>query len=278
MTAIETAQIVVEKDVPFGRGGGRELLCDVYRPPDGLTKRTAIVHIHGGAFRVGTKEGTRTAGPLAALGYTCVSTEYRLSQEATWPAQIQDVKACIRWTRAHADELGVESQNIVVAGYSAGGLLALVAAGSPNLPALEGDGGTPGVGTEVAACVGFYPAVPPERLPQGVSVPVLGPSYTEELYRGHNPSSYVTPRYPPTILLHGTADTMIPVDVSFDFYRVLSQANVPVELHIVEGVTHIFDAHPEFAEQSAGWIDLFLDRHVVNPRRYPSTEPANPPR
>ena len=48
----------------------------------------------------------------------------------------------------------------------------------------------------------------------------------------------------------------------------VSEASVPVELHIVEGVTHIFDAHPEFAEESARWIDLFLDRHVVNPRTY----------
>lgn len=99
MAVIETQQVAVEKDVVFGRGGARDLLCDIYRPPAGREKRVAVIQYHGGAFLSGSKEGTRVAQPLAALGYLGVSAQYRLSQEAKWPAQIQDVKACIRWTR-----------------------------------------------------------------------------------------------------------------------------------------------------------------------------------
>jgi acetyl esterase/lipase len=79
------------------------------------------------------------------------------------------------------------------------------------------------------------------------------------------------------MVLHGTADLTVNVDASVMLYNALRQAQVPAELHVVEGVTHIFDTHPEFAEASAVWIDLFLDRHVVNPRVYPSTEPAPRP-
>jgi dipeptidyl aminopeptidase/acylaminoacyl peptidase len=76
------------------------------------------------------------------------------------------------------------------------------------------------------------------------------------------------------MLLHGTADKTIPVEDSVALYQAFRSADVPVELHVVEGVTHIFDAHAEFAEAAATWIDLFLDRHVANPRAIPSTEPG----
>jgi dipeptidyl aminopeptidase/acylaminoacyl peptidase len=79
------------------------------------------------------------------------------------------------------------------------------------------------------------------------------------------------------MLLHGTADKTVSVDASVTLYNALREVQVPAELHVVEGVTHIFDTHLEFAEASAIWIDLFLDRHVVNPRVYPSTEPAPRP-
>jgi len=273
--ALDTATATTEKDVPFGRGGARDLLSDIYRPPEGRTKHTAIIHIHGGAFRRGSKEGARVARPLAALGYTGLAIQYRLAQEAPWPAQIEDVKAAIRWTRARADWLAIDPQRIAVVGHSAGGHLALVAAGSPNLPGLEGDGGNAGVDSRVAACIGFYPrSIVPPAADSG-DHPLLKADRGQDAYRSIRPSSYVNPAFPPTLLLHGTADQSIPVEESVRLYEALKAEGVPVEIHIIDGVTHMFDMHADLAEMSALWIDLFLDRHVVNPRTYPSTEPPN---
>ena len=64
------------------------------------------------------------------MGYTSVSATYRLQSEGHWPAQIHDTKAAIRWTRANAERIGVDADKIAVAGYSAGGMLALMAAGT----------------------------------------------------------------------------------------------------------------------------------------------------
>src|SRR5579864_3327348 len=127
MAVLDPSQVQVEENVVYGHGGGRELLCDVYRPTPELTKRTGVLHLHGGGFRGGSKAGARLARPLAALGYTCVSATYRVLPEFKWPAQLDDVKTAINWVRGHASDLGVETEKIAILGYSAGGHLALTA-------------------------------------------------------------------------------------------------------------------------------------------------------
>jgi acetyl esterase/lipase len=97
------------------------------------------------------------AKALGARGYTSISANYRLQTEGSWPAQIHDVKAAIRWTRANADRLGIDSGRSAVAGYSAGGMLALMAAGTNGRKDIEGDGGNAGVSSDVNACIGVYP-------------------------------------------------------------------------------------------------------------------------
>jgi len=267
MAVGEAPQVLVEQDVAFGHGGERELKCDIYRPATRQTRQTAVIHLHGGGFRGGSKAGARLARPLAGLGYTCISSTYRVTSEALWPAQIHDVKTVIRWTRAHAGELGVDADKVVVLGYSAGARLALIAAGTQNDAAFEGEGGSPGVATDVAACVAFYAST------SGSRNDVLGPNPTDAARQAFTPLSHVRAGYPPTILLHGTQDQTISVEESLRMYNALREVSAPVELHVIEGVTHIFDAHADLADASAAWIDLFLDRHVANPRTYSSTEP-----
>jgi alpha/beta superfamily hydrolase len=159
--APDTGNLRVEKDIVFGKGGDKGLTLDVYRPPASVTsKRTAIVHLFGGGFFVGNKNAgyiINDAKALGARGYTSVSANYRLQSEGLWPAQIQDTKAAIRWTRANAERLGVEPNRIVVAGYSAGGMLSLMAAGTNGRKEFEGSGGNASVSSDVNACIGVYP-------------------------------------------------------------------------------------------------------------------------
>jgi acetyl esterase/lipase len=270
MAVIETGAVRVEEGVAFGRAGERELLCDIYRPsPEVASKRTVVVHLPGGGFRRANRAGTRLARPLAARGYTCVAAEYRVLPDGIWPAPLHDAKAAIRWARAHAGELEVEPEKLVVLGYSAGARLALMLAATQNDAAFEGDSGTPGAGTQVGACVAFYP--PFNDLGRH---PVAGADPSEAQLRSLSLGDKLTSSYPPTVLFHGTADQTIPVEDSVKLYSALRGLGVAVELHAVEGVTHIFDAHEDFAGASAEWVYLFVDRHVVNPRTYPSTEPS----
>jgi acetyl esterase/lipase len=269
--APDTGNLRVEKDIVFGKGGNKDLTLDVYRPPEGVTsKRTAIVHLFGGGFFVGNKNAgyiINDAKALGARGYTNISANYRLQSEGLWPAQIHDTKAAIRWTRANADRLGVDPNRIVIAGYSAGGMLSLMAAGTMGRREFEGEGGNVGVSSNVNACIGVYPLASAQiatgLFPQGQATP--------ENIAAASPTSYITKSFAPTIFIHGTNDGTVPVQSSIDFWTKLHALGVPSALTLIQGADHAFDnAAFDAIEVMAQSIDLFLDRLMVNPRPYPS--------
>ena len=158
-----SADIKVEKDIVYGKGGSLDLKLDIYHPPQGREKRMATIHIHGGGFSRGSKAGVASSSnAFAQEGYVSIASQYRLTGEARWPAQIEDVKAAIRWTRVNASRLNINPDKIAIAGYSAGGLMALFAAGTQDRKEFDGSGGNAGVSTKLSACVQpFFSMAPP---------------------------------------------------------------------------------------------------------------------
>lgn len=261
----------VERDVVVGRGGEVELRCDIYRPTGSATpKRTAIIHFHGGGFSGGDKSVLAPIlQPVAALGYVNIAAQYRLSGAARWPAQIEDAKTTIRWTRANAARLGIDPARIVVAGYSAGGYLALFASGTQNEPRYEGTGGNAGVPTTVAACLSYFAPTGAAGGPGFRRMVPLPPDSSEEAWQEVEIQKHIK-GMPPTAVFQGLADAMVVPEVSESLSRQLRAAGVPTEIHEFAGVSHEFVQFPEFAAICAQLIDSFLERHVVNPRTYPA--------
>jgi acetyl esterase/lipase len=242
----------VEKDVVIGKGGGTDLHCDIYRPPVGSEKRMALIHFHGGGFARGSKD--TLAGkvtPITARGYVSIAAQYRLTGVAKWPAQIDDVKTAIQWTRAHADSLGIDPKRIAIVGYSAGGYLALFAAGASD--------------TQLAACVAFYPAV---ELGKELAQTLLPAGSDDAAVHAASPLTYVRAGFPPTVIFRGLADVTVPPESSERLLHTLRGVEVASEWHTFAGVPHEFDTHPEFAEACAPLTDFFLDRYILNPRTY----------
>jgi acetyl esterase/lipase len=269
-------RVSIQDNVVYGTAGagGRDLRCDVYTPP-GVSAGDAapcVVIVHGGGWRSGDKSQLRGYGILLGrAGYVCIAPEYRLVGEAPWPAQIQDVKAAIRWARASAGELGIDPDRIAIEGNSAGAHLALVAGGTPNLPEFEGDGGNAGVSTAVAAVAAIYPPtifVDPTTERSKGALPLLAlidDGGDAEAARLASPVHHITPKFPPTLLVHGTSDTTVPVSASVRMYEELVAAGVPADLHLYAEQPHAFDAQPSFGRQVAAEMLLFLDRYVPAP-------------
>lgn len=246
----QDGRVRIEEGVVFGTGGGRDLHCDVFHPPVEGTGRVGVLLVHGGAWMHGDRTQLRGYGILLARqGIVCVASEYRLSGEAHWPAQIDDVQTALAWLHANAERLGVDPARIVVSGNSAGAHLALMLAGQ-----------TPGI----AATIAIYP---PTELKAGrhLDDPIrqlLGPDHTPELEQQASPIRFVHPGYPPTMLVHGNADEIVPVEASFAMYHALIEAGARVELHVFDGEAHAFDTDPALGRQVADLIALFIDRKV----------------
>lgn len=279
MPVAEGQRVTIEEGSVVGEGGGRELKADLFTPPAGTSNGTGVLLVHGGSWVGGDRAQLRGYGILLGRnGYTSLACEYRLAPGAHWPAQLHDVKAALRWFRASAPRLGIDPGKIAVSGNSAGGHLALMMAATQNAESFEGSGGNPGVPTDVAACIAFYAPVLLGAPGAGLSAAVrafLGRDATDERVREASPITQATGAFPPTMLLTGNNDALVPDESSVRMYSALRDAGAKAELHIFEGAPHAFDALPLYGRQCAALMQIFLDRHVVDPRPFPVPRQAS---
>ena len=264
------SDIGVEENVVVGKGGGRELKADIFRPAGASGSVPGFLFLPGGGWRTADRAPLRERYGLgiAQHGYVCVIGEYRVMDEAPWPAQIQDVKAAIRWMRANSADLGIDPSLIVVGGKSAGGHLALLAAGTPNVKEFEGDGGNGAVSSSVAAVVGVSPVSDVTAIARRPGMePIFGENPADNVVNAASPISHVKEGYPPTLILHGTSDERVPHAMTMRMFQALESAGVPADLHLYSGQDHFFDRNPVFSQAVVDAIALFIARYV--PAREP---------
>ena len=245
-------------DIPYAALSSAQKL-DIYLPEEGRGPFPVIVAIHGGAWMFGDKGDT--IFPLAegvTRGYAMVSINYRLSGEAIFPAQIHDVKAAIRWVRAHADEYGFDPAWIAAWGDSAGGHLASLAGVSAGVKALEDLSlGNPEQSCALQAVIDWYGPTDFLKMDEQLEASGLWPAdHSEarspesrllgapitaipERVKAANPETYVTSEAPPFFIQHGTRDHIVPVQQSINLAARLKH----VTLDLLEGADH---AGPEF--------------------------------
>ena len=237
--------------------GYRPMIVDIYQPPREMGPRPLILYVHGGGWVGGnTRHGGAVAdfpaalAALAAEGFVVASLEYRLAQEATFPAQAHDVRAALRFLKGNAAHYGIDPARTGIWGGSAGGHLAALAALSCGDGSLDPAGTDAAAGSEcVQASVIWYGVFDFAALAagrpggtDGGAVTLLGcdGACLAADYAPASPVSYIDANDPPMLLIHGNNDRVVPVAQSHLAEEQLRAAGVPVTSIYIPAVDHSF--------------------------------------
>ena len=271
----------IERNVVYGMYSGAALLLDAYRPakPNGV----GIVFIAGSGFQAAPEYGARPiketqidlwGPPLVAAGYTVFSVNHRGAPAFHYPAALDDVQRAIRYVRAHARDYGVDGARLGGLGGSSGGNLIGLAA-VRAAPGIAGDADAVNRQSATLQAVVRRAAVRDLRgLPTAeganfvvsyMETPPGNSAAVKALYAAASPVTQVGPAAPPTLLIHGDADALVPYAQSAAMEAALRQAGVPTRLLTVPGGVHGADfgggTHadwPNYYAETVGWFDKHL--------------------
>jgi acetyl esterase/lipase len=271
----------VDRNVVYGMYSGLALLLDVHKPakPNGF----GVIFISGSGWQAGLDYGAGPlkeqqiplwGPPLLAAGYTVFAINHRAAPRFHYPAAIDDVQRAIRYVRFHARDYGIDGTRIGGVGGSSGGHLL-------GLAAMLGSAGNPNdadpVNRESAALAAVVLRAPLLDL-RSIDT-VEGTAYVvsfmeapksnasaDEAYSTASPISHVSRRSPPVLLLHGDADTLVPLSQSVAMQAALTAAEVPVRLVTIPGGAHAADFGatspradwPNYFGETVTWLDRYL--------------------
>ena len=248
-----------QKDVRYAGDTHTGHKLDIYYPNDEQTKHPVIIHIYGSAWASNTLKGSAdlTTVGIAALeaGYIFVAPNHRSSSDALFPAQLNDIKAVVRYLRGNAETLGVDTSFIAISGFNSGGHLAALMGVTKGIKEytvgaetmnIEGDVGNYTNQSSSIDAVCAWAGVVELRNQASCDIPnilsssmeaLIGISYASKPDRWALAcaNTYVNAKNAPVILFHGSADAIYPACMSENFYNNLNNAGVDCEYYLHSG-------------------------------------------
>jgi len=269
------SDVRVLRDLEYVPGGHERNKLDLYLPKKAnrkdLTtdKLPLIIWVHGGAWLAGNKNNC-PALRFLRKGYAVASINYRLSQHAIFPAQIEDCKAAVRWLRANSNQYGLDPKRIGVWGSSAGGHLVALLGTTGDVKEFD-KGRNLKVSSRVQAVCDYFgptdftkisnfPSSIRHDAPDSPESKLIGGpvQQNKEACQRANPITYVTKDDPPFLIVHGDKDLTVPHNQSRLLYDALKKAGVQVKFHTVKGAGHGRFKSPEVNKM----VDNFFDKHL----------------
>lgn len=266
--------VTAYRNLAYVTNGHERQKLDLYLPDAG-ENRPLIIWIHGGAFRAGSKEGNennRLPFDYVQAGYALASLNYRLSQHAIFPAQIEDCKAAVRWLRARAAEFKLDPNRFAAWGPSAGGHLVTMLGVTGHVTDFE-VGAHLEISSRVQCVVNYFGPtdflqMDRQRLPDGMihdeadspeSELVGGPIQEKrDKVAQANPITHITPNTPPFLIIHGDQDPLVPYGQSVMLVEALQKAGVRVTFYTVEGAGHGNFTDPKVPELTRTFLTEYM--------------------
>lgn len=271
--------LVRQSDVIYGRKHGVALTMDIFRPTRDPSGSAIVFVVSGGWFSGKRMIWPAWYQPLVRRGHTVFAVLHGSQPKYTLPEMVPDIRRAIRYIRYHAKTLGIDPERIGIMGASAGGHLALLLA----TDARSGKGGDPvdGASSRVRAVAAFYPptdflnwgaeGVNVSRLPvqkrfrapfdfhrldqeTGMYVRITDRDTIDKLLKELSPAHHVTPDDPPTLLIHGDRDFLVPLQQSRRMVKLLTDAGVEAKLIVKEGAAHGWRGIEKELDVVADWF------------------------
>ncbi|MEM9160177.1 MAG: alpha/beta hydrolase [Verrucomicrobiota bacterium] len=248
IASLATLAVAAPENHQYASPGGHTLTLDLYLPDESAKPSPVVIFVHGGGWKNGSrKTALKRASWLSEHGFAVAGIDYRLTDVAQWPAQIDDCYAAVRWLRSNADRFNLDPSRIGAWGTSAGG----------HLVALMGTRAYPGdedISSQVqAVCDWFGPSdlltMPPNNVGFGRTredvansngAKLLGATVREVPDLAKDASAYfqVSPRSAPFLIMHGDQDPGVPLIQSQKLHSKLMTAGVSSKLVVIEGGGH----------------------------------------
>lgn len=242
-------QYFVHPNLVYATSDDRQLKLDLYLPNNKQSSKL-IIWVHGGAWH----RGSKAKPPVEVLNgeYALASVEYRLSGEATFPAQVHDIKAAIRFLRAHANKYGFERDRFAIWGASAGGHLASLVGLTNNHAELEGNlGKYTHESSSIELIIDCYGptnfiSILAQSTNHGLSVRapalalLLGGVIKSKMDQANlaSPVNHVDKSDPPLLIMHGDQDIQVPINQSHELHGLYKESKRPVEFYVAHGIGH----------------------------------------
>ncbi len=255
--------IDIENDIIYKTIGERELPANLFYPRNKKGKIPGILIIHGGGWRAGNKSlMTPMAERLAKKGYFVMAPEYRMSLEATYPSAVVDLYDAIIWMNEHADEYGIDMDQIVVMGCSAGGQLAALVGTTYNQPDSLYQKEKPGHITAIIDVDGVLAFKHPDSEEGEMAGQWLGGTYEEvpEIWEEASALNHVDQYTPPTLFLASIHPRFLAGRQ--DYIMKLQNFGTPVETHFLDRVPHSFWLFNPWHKPTMKYILDFLDKNL----------------
>jgi len=250
-------------NVVYTQVNGWDGKVDLYLPAKDKGLSPAVINIHGGGWNHGTKEEQTGFGSFFKKGYLVANMEYRMVQTATAPAAIEDTRCVLIYLIEHAKELNIDVNKIVIMGGSAGAHLALMGGLLENDHRFDTNCKTTKT-IKVAAIIDQYGIADVwdwgygTRLTSKSAIKWLGEHAKDQAFAATvSPITYVKKTSPPTFIVHGDADPVVPYGQSVDLYKKFQEMGVKSQFVTVPGGQHgKFD--PEKKKELSAQIMEFL--------------------